>query len=364
MDLRFNFYNSKLYFMKQLFTCLLLFLFLQNSHAASGIFQTYAILNVNGGGNSYYHGGINSDGSSNNFNGRDFMSPTTLILNGGEMKTFKNGISDVFGAKINYRVYKSGATPGTFTEIDLPFAQDLGGGDQRWDNTSSNIDLMALATSNGTWVIEVFWRAPSSDGDHFDSDNGNNFTATFTQSLLPVELVHFAGTVRKEAHSLSWTTASEINNAFFEIQHSTNSSNWRTLGKVNGAGNSFEQQNYQFTNNAPVRGRNYYRLKQVDFDGQFEFSEVIALEFSKESLWEIYPNPVAEELSIRFDNEENASVFVHIFNANGQLIQTKTMDGNAENLQINVEELKAGLYFLQVLNGDGFALLQEQFIKK
>ena len=144
----------------------------------TGIFQTYAVIDVNGTGNQFFAGGLNADGGTP-FDGQDFGNVTTLVLNGGEAKTFKNGGGDVFGAEISYNIHEASSSSGSFTTINLPFSADLGGGDQRWQETSSGVDLLA-GLPLGTYHLEVFWRSPTSLGDRFDSNGGANFTATFT----------------------------------------------------------------------------------------------------------------------------------------------------------------------------------------
>ena len=144
-----------------------------------GIFQTYVVLDINGTGNQFLAGGINSDGAPS-FNGMNFGTVSSLVLNGGEAKTFKNGGGDVFGAELNYRVYEQAATPGGFAQVNLPFDANLPNpGDQRWQEALAGIDLLnGLAAGN--YVLEVFWRVPTNQGDQFDSNFGNNFSATFS----------------------------------------------------------------------------------------------------------------------------------------------------------------------------------------
>ena len=84
----------------------------------TGIFQTYAVIDVNGTGNQFFAGGLNADGGTP-FDGQDFGNVTTLVLNGGEAKTFKNGGGDVFGAEISYNIHEASSSSGSFTTINL-----------------------------------------------------------------------------------------------------------------------------------------------------------------------------------------------------------------------------------------------------
>ena len=112
----------------------------------------------------------------------------------------------------------------------------------------------------------------------------DNVKISVYNSVVPVELVSFIGNVINNEVQLNWTTATETNNRGFEIQKSqmldVNSQNdWETIGFVNGFGTSSDVHTYLFADKNPVTGKSYYRLKQLDFDGTFEYSNVIEIEF-------------------------------------------------------------------------------------
>ena len=157
------------------------------SQAAWDIYQSYVIVD-SGEGNEYLAGGINA-ASSSSFHGTDlgdFTSSDALILNGGELLTYKNGNSNVCGGNLQYRVYLSGDAAGSFSAVNLGYNSELGGGDQKWDETGAAIDLLN-GLSPGDYFLEVYWDASGSDNDpggcgdaRYDSDSGNNFTASFS----------------------------------------------------------------------------------------------------------------------------------------------------------------------------------------
>ena len=157
------------------------------SQAAWDIFQSYVILD-SGSGDQFLAGGLNADGATA-FAGTDlgdFTATDALTLNGGELKTYKNGSSNVCGGNLNYRVYASGDTPGAFTAVNLTHNSELGGGDQQWAASAAGIDLLDAFTA-GDYVLELYWEANGSDSDpagcdeqKYDSNFGNNFTATFS----------------------------------------------------------------------------------------------------------------------------------------------------------------------------------------
>jgi len=146
-------------------------------------------LDINAGGNQFLAGGSNADGAPA-FNGMNFGTVSSLSLSGGEAKTFKNGGGDVFGAELNYRIFPQGSPTGAFNQVNLPFESNLPNpGDQRWQELGSNTDLLS-GLMPGDYTLEVFWRVPTNQGDQFDSNFGNNFSASFTiGGVTPVPTV-------------------------------------------------------------------------------------------------------------------------------------------------------------------------------
>ncbi|MEY3084507.1 MAG: hypothetical protein RL037_687, partial [Bacteroidota bacterium] len=144
------------------------------SFAGSGLFDAYGILNIKGAGNTY-----RQHSSFNAWNIGSFASGETLIFNGAQIKTYKNGGSNVTGGQIAYKIYRTGASA-SFSYINLPFGENLASaGDQRWENNSANINVLSGLTP-GNYTLEVYWQAYSSDGDHYYNNGGTNYKATFT----------------------------------------------------------------------------------------------------------------------------------------------------------------------------------------
>ena len=151
------------------------------------IWQSYVILN-SGLDNVYMAGGLNPDAVHPSFDGADFGSlstdGSTLILNGGEIKTYKDNSANVCGGNIQYRVYANGETPGIFNAVSLGFAADLGNGNQKWNKDDAGVDLLNGLTP-GDYTLEIYWDA---DGDTFggcgstnyESNNGANYAASFS----------------------------------------------------------------------------------------------------------------------------------------------------------------------------------------
>ena len=159
---------------------------LLNSHGAAnyGIYETYAVLSANGGANTFYDAGAitgNTDFHGANLGTFD-PSINSLVLKGGEVKTFKNGVGDVTGAFLAYRIWMAGNESGSFVELTLPFGLDLGGGNQSWQTTAATINVLN-GLGSGNYTLEVYFRAAGNQGDVFDNRSGPNYEATF--SVVP-----------------------------------------------------------------------------------------------------------------------------------------------------------------------------------
>lgn len=178
---------------------------------------------------------------------------------------------------------------------------------------------------------------------------------------LPVELVKFEGKIRKYQTSLHWQTASETNNALFQIQHSLNGKDFQTIGEVEGMGTTNEETNYEFLHENPANGINYYRLKQVDFDGSFSYSEVISIQMdsdeNRQSLV-FFPNPVQKELNLV--NHSDEPLEVTILNSSGQEIFDVKMEESTEMIH-SVDNLSPGIYWIRTVQNE--AVMMAKFMK-
>ncbi|HRP90064.1 MAG TPA: Ig-like domain-containing protein [Edaphocola sp.] len=171
----------------------------------------------------------------------------------------------------------------------------------------------------------------------------------YTTGALPISLLNFDATKQNRQSLLTWITTLENNNKGFQVERSKDAKNWSALGFVNSKadnGNSQEVLNYDFTDVKPHQGVNYYRLKQMDFDGQSTFSEVRSLVFNDLTAIRIYPNPANEELTVEGVHEGQTLI---IYNVLGQEMQRKTVTSNGINT-LNVASLSAGQYQLVIVN--------------
>ncbi|MEN0003923.1 MAG: T9SS type A sorting domain-containing protein [Bacteroidota bacterium] len=173
---------------------------------------------------------------------------------------------------------------------------------------------------------------------------------------LPVELTEFKVSVVRASSQLVWQTATEINNEGFEIQRSMDGQAWQKIGFVRGQGSTQEPQQYTFTDELPLNGTNYYRLKQMDFDGQVDYSAIEVVEIATDHTpLSLYPSPARQELNII-----NGKGQATIYNLLGQSVRQLVID--SEQFRIPTTDLVDGQYILQVLRVDG-TVVAKQFVK-
>ncbi|MDZ4711192.1 MAG: T9SS type A sorting domain-containing protein [bacterium] len=180
--------------------------------------------------------------------------------------------------------------------------------------------------------------------------------------LLPVELSSFVSNVNRNNVNLNWTTTSETNNNGFEIERKPMGQNsvWSKIGFVNGNGNSSEIRNYSFSDNGLNVGKYNYRLKQIDFNGNFEYFELgNEVSVGAPSTFEVsqnYPNPFNPSTKINFSIPQDSKVTLNIYDISGKLIMTlinnEFKSANYYTVSLNGSNLSSGTYFYTINAGD------------
>lgn len=189
---------------------------------------------------------------------------------------------------------------------------------------------------------------PATNSGGFFSISRANVTsmspfAVVNGEALPIELIGFEARLEKKEVKLSWETASETNNEGFEIQRSTDGENWEEIGFVPGAGISTARNSYRFRDENPVSGINYYRLRQLDFDGGFSFSKVVSVESQFHQLI-VYPNPVIDYIQV-IQHESEGDSSIEIYNQFGRLMFSKKLE--LETTMVDISALPKGTYLLK-----------------
>ncbi len=191
---------------------------------------------------------------------------------------------------------------------------------------------------------------------------------------VPVELVSFNADLVGDKVRLNWKTATETNNNGFEIhrkemEQANQIHEWESIGFVEGFGTTTEYHTYSFTDNEDLSGAYLYRLKQIDYDGSFKYSDEVEIKVDvpiKFSLEQNYPNPFNPSTSIKYSIPSDGNVKLKIYNSAGEEISTLTNEfktaGNHE-IRFNASELASGVYYYR-LESDGFNFTKKMILLK
>lgn len=169
--------------------------------------------------------------------------------------------------------------------------------------------------------------------------------------VLPVELVFFSAEKGEDEVMLKWATSSELNNDRFEIEESLDGHTFTKIAEQSGKGNTIVKQEYFYIINNPLRGTSYYRLKQIDFDGQFKYSKAISVNFENIEVGKLYPNPTKPGIvNLIYNAKSNDKISLSIFDVTGKLIssQTEQVSNGKNNLTLNLASLDSGIYIVEI----------------
>ncbi len=224
---------------------------------------------------------------------------------------------------------------------------------------SANSDFSNSATVNTTGgaTVDATNNKISFEPKFQKLTSGNYYTlgtTDTTNSPLPVEFTSFTGEHKKAANQLSWTTASETNAHYFELQRSTGANeDFTSIGRVQASGTTTESNQYYFTDQNPNAQTPYYRLKQVDFDGTYEYSKVIAISLETnpgDLRFNLLQNPVKQGFAIPYTIETAKKAFLTLRIRNSQGIEkyreTFQLNQGKHSGNFPVGNLKKGVYFI------------------
>jgi hypothetical protein len=211
----------------------------------------------------------------------------------------------------------------------------------------SNLNATGLTPGNG-YVLCYTWQA--------SCQHNSIYPYIVSNSQLPVEFLSFNAEQERDRVKLRWSTASETGNERFEIERGTDGIMFKTIEKVEGAGNYNGLLSYTFFDEQPIVGNAYYRLKQVDVNGAFMFSKKVAVNFvKKEDQVTIIPNPVKGEMHVKYYAGRKELIILRITDMTGTVIISKPITVSFEGLNLfsfSSDELKPGMYTANLMRKD------------
>lgn len=289
----------------------------------------------------------------------DSYSPFTFMLNSGTLSSASLNIRVVDAVHPNnpgvsylsryWVVENTGITSPDYNASYIYSISDVVGteGDIRPTKYSSG---WTSSGSNNTGTNTLTWNNITSFSD---------FSGSSDVTPLPVEMMFFNVVESQNKAILSWATAVEINNEFFNVERSEDGMHFENIGKVDGIGNSNEITNYSFVDLNPYNGFSYYRLKQTDFDGKFEYS-ALALLIRDEQLntfIQFYPNPASSSnLKLINQGERLDNVVVELISLSGKVlfeIEKNVFEKNETIAIADQYNINVGTYILRVTSETG-----------
>jgi len=297
---------------------------------------------------------------------------TTILTYSADGGTTWDSVSNIAGSRA---FVLAGSSP--FVANDDPTTQQLSGQAGysflagRIVTSSSSLGPNSVEANEVTeyeWVIKptenilpattYLFKGDTEPGDN-TYDGTLPVASLVTASVLPVRISNF--TVKPEGRQvkIEWTTASEQNNDRFDIERSSDGQIWKTIATLKGNGTATQAHNYHAFDNSPLKGMNYYRIKQYDLNGKSFTSDIRSLKMFIEnnSLLSAYPNPAKAVINFSLQSYSGINVIATLTNSNGKIIHRETIKEIQANTKytLNIKQQPApGMYILQ-LKGNGLS---------
>lgn len=259
------------------------------------------------------------------------------------------------------------------------------------DNADNETNYIVERSINTNTAFEQICELPANSVSYIDSlgllQNANHFYRVYAKNAmlnsnysnvveifnsLPVELTSFSAKQDKNNVLLSWTTASELNNMGFEVERALTKDNWQVIGFINGASTTTQLTRYSYVDEN-IKSDNktiYYRLKQIDYNGDFEYYSTINLDFITSDfsfkLNQNFPNPFNPATTISFQLPAKLFTTLKIFDLTGKEVTTlinSEMEAGNYNINFNADNLSSGTYFYTLHAGDFTQTFKMQLIK-
>ncbi|HRI60710.1 MAG TPA: T9SS type A sorting domain-containing protein [Saprospiraceae bacterium] len=207
-----------------------------------------------------------------------------------------------------------------------------GGGGGTGNNSGSGGGAGRAGAAGGNSNAATSYVHPSGtnlqDADGLPGVGPSSGSVTVTcLGSLPIQLINFKAVINDDNVHLIWSTASEKDNHGFDIERSADNRNWTTLGFMPGNGTTAEKSEYKFTDESPLAGVNYYRLKQMDTDGSFQHTPMVVADVRANTLqFDVFPNPsVNGELNVRTVSQEEGDALLEIYNWAGYKVYKESI---------------------------------------
>lgn len=302
-----------------------------------------------------------------NPNGGNSQTKLVVLEFDGQPSSLSSQSHNLNGTNIDLTL-NLGATPPADQKFYVRYVWD---GSNDWANatiTPLNVSGTTATVSIpvGTHSSIAYYYFTTETNPTITNTNANEYTlyylnnsgSNYTVGALPVELTNLNATFVKDKININWTTLTEVNNSGFEIEKLTNNI-WQKIGFIQGANNSNKPINYTYQDININSGINKYRLKQIDNNGNFKYSnevEVFVAAPQKFDLLGNFPNPFNPNSVIKFQVAKTSLLTLKLYNVNGQLVKVllnDNLESGIYSYNLNMDNLPSGIYFV-TMNADNF----------
>ena len=242
--------------------------------------------------------------------------------------------------------WNAGSGVGTLTGNSLSQLAIVGWDGSKWVNIPSTVDATSVLGGSSTLTAGSITTSANITPDTYTA-----YTLGYTGVILPVTLLSFTAIKESGAVKLNWETTNEVDFSHFEIQHSMpNQGDWTVIGVIPSAITSTLNKDYSFTDANPAKGVNLYRLKMIDLDGQYTYSQICQISFDGSNEIVIYPNPASDHINILTNNAGTVKL-VKLSDLSGKTLLSTTLLAN--NSRIDIKTMAPGIYILTIFYQDG-----------
>ncbi|MCF0058330.1 T9SS type A sorting domain-containing protein [Dyadobacter sp. CY356] len=317
-----------------------------------GYYRPFAA-DANGITGAYFFGSV--DNSVNEIPGGPFPRSSKDVDIGSVSPTELWDINGSFSGKITLTWSPVSNVATLLSSSDLSKLMIVGWNGSKWTKIPATYDQVSILGGSSTTQNGSITTTSA-----FSPDNYSVYTlASAPGGPLPVTLVNFEVKAIERTSQLSWSTISEINSDRFEIERSDLGKSWTSIGSIFTKNINAATQNYSFSDREPLNGNNLYRLKMIDTDGTFAYSQIRQISFNNIFDITVYPNPATDKFYL--SNVSQVGSKISLFEVGGKkMIENAsfTTDG------INVSALSAGSYIIRIDTNDGQQIVRKLLIAR